>query len=71
MSTTTRKGKMHRPSYLYKSGFEELEMMESCRNVMEQVREELKRMNWTLKRISRNTAKPRRKRELASGAAGA
>jgi hypothetical protein len=81
MSETTRNLKKHRPSYLYKSGFEQLEMMESCRNVMEEVRDELRKLNAllscarfqnipnVLRRISRNTAKPRRKRESGASAA--
>jgi hypothetical protein len=86
MSATTRNGKKVRASWSYSSGnressmMQQLEMMESCRNVMEEVRDELKALNrtfsctaflaipFTLKRISRNTAKPRRKKRQAQGA---
>lgn len=82
MSEVLQNGKRKRPAWDYRAGtWEErspvsiqLEMAESCRNVMEQIRDELKQLNSllacpnftgipsTLKRISRNTAKTTKKK---------
>ncbi len=83
MSTVNRKSGATRPAWVYSDkhndrewSWMQLEMLESVRNVMEEVRAELKRINSTLqcsqfqaipstlRRISRNTAKPRKKKEM-------
>lgn len=84
-SQVNRNGNMARPSWRHPSGNNvtnadlQLEMMESVRNVLEDVRTELQRINSTLqcrdfqaiphrlKRISRNTFVAKNKKEPKKG----